>query len=102
MSEAASVQTPKAIPETTNDPSNDQPLGTVGNATIRVTNASSGNTYDLDGYVVSRGDISVLATLFFPKGGNVDFSYCPLNITDQQCIDESGSSWTIHALNFRG
>lgn len=79
-------------PATTNDESNDQPLGTAGTMTLCVTNHGSGNSYPLDADVSG----TTVATIYFAKGGNVDFPRCRLD-TDYRgtCQDQSGRGWTF-------
>jgi hypothetical protein len=77
-------------PSTSNDESNDQPLGYFGTVTLEVHSLSSGNSYPLDvdlfGLEVER--------IYFPKGGWVDFYTCEL---DEDlyglCTDEEGREW---------
>ncbi len=63
---------------TTNDESNDQPLGHFGMRTIQCTYSSSGNSYPLDADI----DGTEVKRVYFEKGGWVDF--------DESEIDESG------------
>lgn len=80
-------------PSTTNDESNDQPLRTAGTMTLCVTNHGSGNSYPLDADVQSNEVISI----YFPKGGNVDFPGCELDDSLQgECNDEEGRGWTFN------
>lgn len=79
-------------PDTTNDESNDQPVGHFGTKTLFVNNTSSGNSYyldaDLEGLTVER--------LYFPKGGWVDFYDCELDDSySGLCTDENGNMWDI-------
>ena len=80
-------------PNTTNDESNDQPLGYFGTTTLDVTNISSGNSYSLDADI----DDNQLQRLYFPKGGWVDFSDCELDeYLCGTCADENGNEWEIN------
>jgi hypothetical protein len=77
---------------TTNDESNDQPLGHYGVLTLCVTNNGSGNSYpldaDMDGFDVT--------TIYFPKGGNVDFTDCTLDEDmTGECDDDAGKGWVF-------
>jgi len=79
-------------PETTNDESNDQPLGHFGTASLTVYSYESGNYYTLDGDI----DDGQLERLYFPRGGWIDFYDCELDEELQgSCIDEEGRSWEI-------
>src|SRR5688572_1944979 len=62
-------------PATSNDESNDQPLGHFGTLTLEVTSFESGNTYTLDADV----DGATVERIYFPKGGWVDFIECELD-----------------------
>ncbi len=66
-------------PSTTNDESNDQPIGHFGDATVTVRNVSSGNSYDVDVDV----DANEVTRIYFQKGGWVDM--------DTSDIDEDGN-----------
>lgn len=76
---------------TSNDESNDQPVGFYGTETMNVCNESSGNCYDLD--VDSDGEN--IERIYFPKGGwvDVDSSDC----SDGYCYaeDENGNEWEL-------
>lgn len=77
---------------TTNDESNDQPVGHFGSVTIEVTSAESGHTYTLDAEV----DGMTLERIYFPKGGWVDFPDCEIDEDlCGDCEDEQGRSWTF-------
>ncbi len=79
-------------PSTTNDESNDQPLRTSGTMTLCATNQGSGNSYPLDADV----DNGSLLTLYFQKGGNIDFTDCDLDENLQgDCDDDEGRGWTF-------
>lgn len=79
-------------PYTTNDESNDQPLGHFGTETLAVFSHDSGNYYNLDGDI----EDGTLERLYFPKGGWVDFFSCDLDEDLQgECIDEEGRLWSI-------
>src|SRR5689334_10282073 len=77
---------------TTNDESNDQPVGHFGTVTLIVSQAESGHTYtldvELDGLEAKR--------IYFPKGGWVDLEGCELedDLTGD-CMDENGRHWTF-------
>ena len=77
-------------PTTTNDESNDQPIGHWGTITMCVGTTHNGRQYTLD---VDLEGLEV-QTIYFPKGGNVDFIGCELD--DQltgTCDDERGREW---------
>jgi len=75
---------------TTNDESNDQPIGYYGNATKQVCGGSAGNCYTLD---VDLEEDS--ATIYFPKGGYIDASNCDNNGSTTVCEDDDGNEWEI-------
>lgn len=86
-------------PDTTNDESNDQPLGHFGTFTMAVSSDESGNSYtldaDLDGTTVER--------VYFPKGGWIDFFDCELDEDlAGSCWDEEGRSWTFDGEGYAG
>jgi hypothetical protein len=77
-------------PETSNDESNDQPVGHFGTITLDAHNISSGNSYPLDadvnGFDVER--------IYFERGGWVDFYSCELDDDySGYCTDENGNDW---------
>ncbi len=76
---------------TTNDESNDQPVGFYGTETMTACNQSSGNCYDLD--VDSDGEN--IERIYFPKGGWVDVDYS--DCEDGSCYveDENGTEWEL-------
>ncbi|MDO8623467.1 MAG: hypothetical protein Q7R52_04425 [archaeon] len=76
---------------TTNDESNDQPVGFYGTDTMYACNQSSGNCYDLD--VDSDGEN--VERIYFPKGGWVDVDYSDCD--DGYCYveDENGTEWEL-------
>lgn len=78
-------------PITSNDESNDQPVGFYGTETMTACNQSSGNCYDLD--VDSNGEN--IERIYFPKGGwvDIDSSECE----DGYCYaeDENGTEWEL-------
>jgi len=76
---------------TTNDESNDQPVGFYGTDTMYVCNNSSGNCYYLD--VDSTGE--ELERIYFPKGGWVDIEYS--DCSGGYCVaeDENGTEWEL-------
>ncbi len=76
---------------TTDDESNDQPVGFYGTDTMYACNQESGNCYDLD--VDSDGEN--IERIYFPKGGWVD-------VDDSDCDggycyveDENGTEWEL-------
>lgn len=84
-------------PKTTNDESNDQPIGHYGTVTVYVHNQSSQNSYyldaDMEGFDLQR--------LYFPKGGWVDFRGCLLDERyTGECEDENGTGWEINGEKF--
>ena len=77
---------------TTNDESNDQDLGSYGTRTLCVTNHGSGNSYPLDADM----DGLEVTTIYFKRGGNVDFSGCELDDDfEGQCEDHEGRGWSF-------
>jgi hypothetical protein len=70
---------PADDPTTSNDESNDQPVGHFGTVTLVVFNYSSGNEYTLDADV----DGGEVQRLYFPKGSWLDF--------DSSEIDSDGN-----------
>ncbi|MBX7135029.1 MAG: transposase [Fimbriimonadaceae bacterium] len=80
-------------PATTNDESNDQPVGYFGSETVSVCSVRAGNCYTLDADV--SGDS--VTRIYFPRGGWVDFADCDLEDLEGECDDEEGSAW-----EFRG
>lgn len=84
-------------PYTSNDESNDQPLGFYGTMTLDVTNLNSGNSYPLDGDIEGLQ----LQRLYFPKGGWVDFYDCELDYSYcGTCDDENGTMWSIEGESY--
>ncbi len=80
----------KDNPETTNDESNDQKLGEYGTVTICAHYINSGNRYPLDADIFD----GKLTTLYFEKGGNLDFIDCEIDEDYLgSCIDQSGRQW---------
>lgn len=79
-------------PDTTNDESNDQPLGYYGTDTVYACNEDSGNCYDLDADF-SDGEVE---RLYFPKGGWVDMDWSD-DCSGGDCYaeDENGTEWYI-------
>ncbi|MEP7365724.1 MAG: hypothetical protein ABI972_20925 [Acidobacteriota bacterium] len=80
-------------PDTSNDESNDQPVGLYGTLTLSVCYPATGKCYDVD------ADLSgtTLDRLYFPKGGWVDFDSCDLDDDyTGECDDENGKSWEIN------
>ncbi len=80
-------------PTTTNDESNDQPLGHFGTTSVEACTPHNGSCYTLDADVDGAP-----STLYFPKGGNVDLDSCD-DYGDGQftCQDENGREWEIQA-----
>ncbi len=78
-------------PYTTNDESNDQPVGFYGTETIYACNQSSGNCYDLD----ADSDGENIDRLYFPKGGWVDIDYSDCDGGYCYLEDENGTEWEI-------
>ena len=79
-------------PYTTDDESNNQPVGYFGTKTLSMA-GENGNTYTLDGEI-ENGE---LRRVYFPRGGWVDFPGCELESDfTGACLDEEGRSWTIH------
>lgn len=77
-------------PSTNNDESNDQAVGDYGTVTLCVSTPHNGRSYTLDADV----DDSILTTVYFPKGGNVDFDGCELDDDlAGSCEDENGKTW---------
>jgi len=83
-------------PYTTDDESNNQPLGKFGTVTLHVLYVNSGNSYPVDADVEENGDGYELHRLYFLKGGWVDFNSCDLDEDYQgSCDDENGRAWEI-------
>lgn len=77
-------------PDTTNDESNDKPVGFYGTQTMRVYSQESGNTYTLDIDVDEDGQIT---QIYFPKGGWLTFTGCYLDDDhNATCVDDENSS----------
>ena len=76
---------------TTNDESNDQPVGFYGTETMNVCNGSSGNCYDLD--VDSDGEN--IERIYFPKGGWVDVDSSDCYNGSCTAEDENGNEWEL-------
>lgn len=76
---------------TTNNESNDQPVGFYGTDTMYACNQSSGNCYDLD--VDSDGES--VERIYFPNGGWVDANSSDCD--DGYCYveDEDGTEWEL-------
>ena len=79
-------------PSTTNDESNDQPVGHFGTWTLIASQEESGHTYTLDveleGLEAKR--------IYFPRGGWVDLDGCELEDDyTGDCMDENGRHWTF-------
>lgn len=78
-------------PYTTNDESNDQPVGYYGTHTMCVYNYSSGNTYTLDVDVTEDAEVE---QVYFPKGGWIYFTGCELDENlEGDCSDDDGRDW---------
>jgi hypothetical protein len=84
-------------PSTSNDESNDQPVGYFGSQTLVVSSLESGNTYTLD---VELNGLEV-ERIYFPKGGWVDFlEGCELDEDfTGECLDENSRTWTFEGLS---
>lgn len=82
-------------PSTTNDESNDQPVGHFGTITMIVSQQESGHTYTLD---VEFDDLES-RRIYFPRGGWVDLEGCELegDLTGE-CVDENGRHWTFEGV----
>ncbi len=78
-------------PDTTNDESNDQPVGFYGTDTMNACNQNSGNCYDLD--VDSDGEN--IERLYFPKGGWVDIDDSDCDNGTCTATDENGTEWEL-------
>ena len=78
-------------PYTTNDESNDQPVGFYGTETMNACNQSSGNCYDLD--VDSNGE--EVERIYFPKGGWVDIDSSDCEDGHCTATDENGNDWEL-------
>lgn len=76
-------------PYTTNDESNDQPVGYYGTDTKSVTTPHNGHSYELD---VDYDD-GEPSTIYFPKGGHVDVGDCSSSYGYTYCQDENGREW---------
>lgn len=82
-------------PTTTNDESNDQPIGHLGTVTISAVNVSSGNSYALDADV----DGSEVERIYFPKGGWLDFSDSDIDSSGNgEGTDEKGNQWEFEGF----
>ena len=82
-------------PATSNDESNDQPLGHLGSVTLYAYNSSSGHTYTLDADV-ENGEVQ---RLYFPKGGWVDFDFSEIDSDGNGSgTDENGRHWEFRGL----
>jgi hypothetical protein len=77
---------------TSNDESNDQPVGFYGTDTMYACNQSSGNCYDLD--VDSDGEN--IERIYFPNGGWVDTYYSDCSNGYCYVEDESGTEWELN------
>lgn len=78
-------------PATSNDESNDQPVGLFGDVTLCVSTPHNGESYTLD---VAVDEDRTVSEIYFPKGGNVDLYGCQLedDLTGL-CEDEAGRDW---------
>jgi hypothetical protein len=82
-------------PATSNDESNDQPVGHLGRITLTVYNVSSGHEYTLDADV----EDGAVQRLYFPKGGWVDFDSGEIDSDGNGSgTDERGRSWEFRGL----
>jgi hypothetical protein len=78
-------------PDTTNDESNDQPVGYYGTHTLCVYNVEAGNNYTLD---VDVSEDAEVEQVYFPKSGWIYFSGCELDEDfEGDCSDNEGRSW---------
>lgn len=78
-------------PYTTNDESNDQPVGFYGTRTLCVYNEGSGSTYTLDADVTEYAEVE---QIYFPKGGWLYFHGCELDENlNGYCSDDDGDQW---------
>lgn len=75
----------------TNDPSNDQPVGSYGDQTMYVSTPHNGAQYTLD--VEFDGENP--STIYFPKGGHVELSDCSGGNGSWDCTDQEGQEWTV-------
>ncbi|MBS1993991.1 MAG: hypothetical protein JSS83_25945 [Cyanobacteria bacterium SZAS LIN-3] len=83
------------VPTTTNDESNDQPVGHFGTATITVLNVSSGSSYNLDADI----DGDTVQRIYFPKGGWVDFDQSEIDSAGIGTgTDEQGREWEFQGF----
>ncbi|MBX9951482.1 MAG: hypothetical protein K2Y39_20095 [Candidatus Obscuribacterales bacterium] len=83
-------------PLTTNDESNDQPVGHFGTATLSVHSVESGNTYTLDAEI-SGGEVE---RIYFPKGGWVDLVESEIDSTGNGSgTDEQGRHWDFEGFD---
>lgn len=81
-------------PSTSDDESNDQPVGYFGNVTLEADGTSG--TYTLDADTIDTPGGPELRRLYFPKGGWVDFYDCPLDeVYSGECSDENGNRWEL-------
>ncbi len=78
-------------PWTTNDESNDQPLGFYGTTTVDGCTTHNGSCYSLDADF-SDGQVE---RLYFPKGGWVDFYDSDCDGGYCLAYDENGREWEI-------
>lgn len=82
-------------PNTTNDESNDQPLGHFGTRTITVLYVNSGNEYPVDADV----DGNEVKRIYFENGGWVDFSESDIDSSGNGSgTDEQGRQWEFHGF----
>ena len=82
-------------PTTTNDESNDQPLGHFGSVTLLVYNVNSGHEYSLDADI-EDGQVE---RLYFPKGGWVDFDSGEIDSDGNGTgTDEQGREWEFRGI----
>jgi hypothetical protein len=80
-------------PSTSNDETNDQPLGHFGTLTLSVCNSSTSKCYEVDAELSG----TTLDRLYFQKGGWVDFDACELDEDfTGECDDENGRWWEIN------
>lgn len=76
-------------PYTTNDETNDQPTGYYGTETVEACNDDTGECYELDADF-SGDDIE---TVYFPKGGHLDFDSEGCDGSTCYGTSEEGEEW---------
>lgn len=76
---------------TSDNESNNQPIGYYGTQTVWSCNLDSGNCYDLDADFNDDG----LERLYFPKGGWVDMDSSDCEDGTCYAVDENGTDWEV-------